>query len=107
VTAYPAYYPAVAFMAYTGARRGEALAIRWSDLHLEGGFVVSRRSLGDTKGSLAFKAPKNDKVRRVSVAPDLVAILVEHRQAQEQERRDGDRPSSIMSTHKSEKPLQK
>jgi integrase len=89
VTAYPAYYPAVAFMAYTGARRGEALAIRWSDLHLEGGFVVSRRSLGDTKGSLAFKAPKN----------------VEHRQAQEQERRDGDRPSSIMSTHKKRKTL--
>ena len=86
LTAYPAYYPAIAFMAYTGARRGEALAVRWGDLDLEGGFVTIRRALSDTKGSLAFKAPKNDKPRRVSIAPELVAILSEHRKAQGQER---------------------
>lgn len=86
LTSQAAYYPAIAFMAYTGARRGEALAIRWRDLDLEGGFVTICRSLSDTKGSLTFKAPKNDKSRVVSIPPELVAILSEHKDAQAKER---------------------
>ena len=34
----PWFYPAVAFAAYTGARRGEVLAVKWSDLDLDGGY---------------------------------------------------------------------
>ena len=45
-----------------------------------------RRSLSDTKAGLAFKAPKNDKMRSVAIAPELVAILTEHREAQAKER---------------------
>jgi integrase len=86
VTAYAAYYPALAFLVYTGARRGEALAVRWDDLDLAGGSVTIRRSLSDTKAGLAFKEPKNGKPRSVSIAPELVAILAEHREAQAKER---------------------
>jgi integrase len=86
VSAYAAYYPALAFLVYTGARRGEALALRWDDLDLTGASVTIRRSLSDTKGSLAFKEPKNGKARSVSIAPELVAILTEHREAQAIER---------------------
>ena len=86
VSAYAAYYPAIAFLVYTGARRGEALAVQWGDLDLDGGFVTIRRSLSDTKGSLAFKAPKNEKARKISIAPELVAILIEHRLHQALER---------------------
>ena len=31
----PRFYPAVAFAAYTGARRGEVLTLRWGDIHFE------------------------------------------------------------------------
>ena len=86
MSAYAAYYPAIAFLIYTGARRGEALAIRWGDLDLEHGFVTIRRSLSDTKGLLAFKAPKNNKARKISIAPELVSILIEHQAHQAVER---------------------
>jgi integrase len=86
VSAYAAYYPALTFLVYTGARRGEALALRWDDLDLANGSVTIRRSLSDTNAGLAFKAPKNDKTRSVSIAPELVAILTEHRTAQAEER---------------------
>lgn len=35
LSAQPWFYPAVAFAAYTGARRGEILALRWSDVNFE------------------------------------------------------------------------
>jgi integrase len=86
ISAYAAYYPALAFLVYTGARRGEALALRWDDLDLANGSVTIRRSLSDTKAGLTFKAPKNDKTRSVSIAPELIAVLTEHRKAQAKER---------------------
>jgi integrase len=54
--------------------------------HLANGSVTIRRSLSDTKAGLTFKAPKNDKTRSVSIAPELVAILTDHRTAQAKER---------------------
>ena len=85
VSAYAAYHPALAFLVYTGARRGEALAVRWDDLDLASGSLTIRRSLSDTKGCLAFKEPKNGKARSVSIAPELIAVLSEHRKAQAKE----------------------
>jgi hypothetical protein len=78
--------PSIAFMAYTGVRRDEALTIGLGRSDLEGGFVTIRRSLSDTKSSLAFKSTKNGKSRRISIAPELVSILSERRLIQKQER---------------------
>lgn len=45
----PWFYPAVAFSLYTGARRGEVLDVRWSDLNTQEMSVTIRRSLAETK----------------------------------------------------------
>jgi integrase len=86
LSGFPAFYPAVAFAAYTGARRGEVLSVRWRDLDLENGTVTIARSLSDTRGGLAFKAPKNGKSRDVELPASLVAILKSHHAAQARER---------------------
>jgi integrase len=79
----PWFYPAVAFAAYTGARRGEILALRWSDVHFEARSVTIARSLTD---DLRFKAPKNDKSRTIFVSETLCSILRTRRAAHAEER---------------------
>jgi integrase len=70
LTSLAAFYPAIAFLAYTGARRGEALALQCADL--ASGTETIRRSLSDTEAGLAFKLPKSGKPRSLSIAPELV-----------------------------------
>lgn len=87
LTAEPWFAPAVAFSIYTGARRGETLAIRWSDLNLVAKSVAIRRSLADTKtAGCFFKDPKNGKARTIALPAPLVSILERHRSAQGRER---------------------
>jgi integrase len=79
--------PIVSFLLGTGARRGEALALRWKDVDLDDGVVRIERSLEQTKAGLRFKSPKTKHGRRnVSVSPWLVAELRAHR-VRQQERR--------------------
>jgi integrase len=67
--------------AATGARRGEVLALQWSDIH--GSDVVITRSLTQTKAGLEFKAPKTeDSARPVSLPASTLAALDRHRQKQ-------------------------
>lgn len=82
LSSYGAFYPAVAFAAYTGARRGEVLAIRWSEVNLDAGTVTISRSLTQTRAGLAFKEPKNGRARTISIPPALVTILRSHMAAQ-------------------------
>lgn len=86
-SAEPWFYPAVAFAVYTGARRGEVLGLRWSDVGIESKTATIRRSLArvHSKG-LFFKEPKNDKARTIVLPAPLVAILGQHRAAQQRER---------------------
>jgi integrase len=67
--------------AATGARRGEVLALRWSDV--QGREVVITRSLTQTKQVLLFKGTKTEKPRRVVIPESVVAPLATHRQQQE------------------------
>jgi integrase len=79
--------PIVSFLLGTGARRGEALALRWKDLDLEAGVARIERSVEQTKAGLRIKSPKTKHGRRnVSVSPWLVAELRAHR-VRQQERR--------------------
>jgi len=56
----PSFYFAVAFSVYPGSRRGEVLAVRWSDLNLRAMYVTIRRWLAETKTrGLFFKTSKN------------------------------------------------
>ena len=83
LSAQPWFYPAVAFAAYTGARRGEVLALRWSDMSFELRSVTIARSITER---MEVKATKNDKSRRISMPEPLVAILKAHQAQQEKEK---------------------
>jgi integrase len=64
----------------TGLRRGELLALRLSDINLDGATVRVERSLEETGEGLRFKAPKTDHGKRtISLPPNAVAVLREHR----------------------------
>jgi integrase len=83
--------PIVSFLLGTGARRGEALALRWKDLDFDKGVVRIERSLEQTKGAkgslLRFKSRKTKNGRRnVSISPWLVAELKAHRTRQQERR---------------------
>ena len=79
--------PIVAFLIGTGARRGEALALRWKDVDFEKRIVRIERSLEQTKGGLRFKSPKTKHGRRnVAISPWLVAELRTHRTRQQERR---------------------
>ena len=71
------------FAAATGARRGEVLALRWSDI-LEGRQVLITRSLTQTRQVLKFKGTKTEKPRRVELPASVLAPLEAHRRQQEQ-----------------------
>ena len=79
----PWFYPAVAFAVYTGARRGEVLALRWSDVRLDKGCVTIARSVTE---QMEIKSPKNDRTRTISAPETLCAILKGHRAQQAKER---------------------
>jgi integrase len=67
----------------TGLRRGELLALRWSDLDLGCSILKVERSLEETKGALRFKCPKTKSGRRaLELPPSAVAMLADHRRAQ-------------------------
>jgi integrase len=79
--------PIVSLLLGTGARRGEALALRWKDIDFETSTVRIERSIEQTKAGLRIKAPKTRHGRRnVSISPWLVAELKAHR-VRQQERR--------------------
>ena len=78
----PWFYPAVAFAAHSGARRGEMLAVEWSDLDRDERTVTIRESLSEPKSGLVIKRPKNDKTRTIVIGPELVAIVRTHQAMQ-------------------------
>jgi len=68
-----------------GARRGEVLALRWSDIQ-EGRALIAR-SLTQTKQVLEFKETKTERPRVVKVPESALAALVVHRKRQDEFRR--------------------
>lgn len=65
----------VRFLARTGCRLGEALALRWCDLDLDARVATIARSVAPIGGGWQTSPPKNGRVRRVGLTPDLVAEL--------------------------------
>ncbi|KAB2919928.1 MAG: site-specific integrase [Hyphomicrobiaceae bacterium] len=53
----------------SGMRRGELLALRWTDIDLDGGFLRVERALEETKAGLRFKPPKTKHGRRTITLP--------------------------------------
>lgn len=75
------------FYILTGVRRGEALALRWSDVDLAAGTAAIRRSLVPVDHGLVFGEPKTERGRRlIGLDPELVRALGHHRRRQTEER---------------------
>jgi integrase len=81
------YRNVLTLIAATGLRRGEALALHWSDVDLDAGLLVVRGTLGRIGGKLVITEPKTDRSRRtVPISPGLVTMLLAHHADQEAER---------------------
>jgi integrase len=71
----------------TGLRRGEILALRWSNVDLIGGTIAVAQSLEQTSMGLKFKSPKTHRSRRSIGLPALaVEALRAHRAKQAEEK---------------------
>jgi len=68
--------------AATGARRGEVLALRWSDI--QDGRAIITRSLTQTRQVLEFKGTKTERPRDVKVPASALAALETHRKRQDE-----------------------
>jgi integrase len=66
--------------AATGARRGEVLALRWSDI--QEGCAVITRSLTQTRQVLEYKDTKTERPRDVKVPASALVALEAHRKRQ-------------------------
>jgi integrase len=72
--------------AYTGARPGELLALRWEDADLDDGVLHIRRALARVGKTLYYAACKAGSERTVPLAPVVVEALRRHRTRQVAER---------------------
>lgn len=80
-------YPIAALALATGMRRGELLALRWSDLNLDDATVRIERSLEETKAGLKFKGPKTRHGRRTISLPSSVIEPIRAQRKQQLEMR--------------------
>ena len=76
------FYSMVATAAFTGARRNEILALRWSDLDVGNRTLRIERALEATgKFGMRFKEPKSARGKRtIAIDDELVALLVAERE---------------------------
>jgi integrase len=65
------FYPALLFLISTGARRGEALGLKWSDVDFDRGRLHIRRAI--VRGEET--TPKNGRGRAIAMAPGLASVL--------------------------------
>jgi integrase len=79
-------YPLLVLAAATGCRRGELLALQWSDMDEGTSEISVSKSLEQTKAGLRIKSTKSEKPRRFSVPEWALEVLRAHRQEQQQDR---------------------
>jgi integrase len=82
------YYVLFYLALFTGMRRSELLALRWTDVDLLLCQIYVTRSLHHLRtGEIIFRAPKTTKGRRmVSLSPSTAQLLHEYKENQEEHR---------------------
>jgi integrase len=73
---------AIRLAALTGARRGEVCGLRWSDIDLDEGSLVIRRSVVELSHKLIVKDPKTHQIRRVALDAATTNLLRARREDQ-------------------------
>ena len=78
-------HAAIHLIAYTGLRRGEAVALRWHNVDLESGRLLIEESLVQTKtAGIIVEPPKTNSGRRVvDLDEGTTNVLAEHRAEQD------------------------
>jgi integrase len=71
----------------TAARRGELLALQWSDLDWKSGVLTISKSLEQTASGLRVKKPKNGKQRPCQIPTSAMAALRFHLEQQKENQR--------------------
>jgi integrase len=80
-------YEAIYVLALTtGARIGELLALRWSNLHADAGTLRIERTRSAAKDGPRFTTPKGGKGRTAHLTPRALEALRRHRARQNEER---------------------
>lgn len=77
----------VLLAAYTGARRGEVLAIAWDQVDFDIGRIRITRSLERLEGMFRFKDPKTKRSRRDVAVPKRVLDRLRRHRIEQSERR--------------------
>jgi integrase len=81
------YHDVLVLIAATGLGRGEALALRWSDVDLAGGTLKVAGTLSRVGSELVTSEPKTTRSRRtMPLSPAVVTMLKAHRATQAGER---------------------
>lgn len=78
----------VAVAAATGMRRGEILALRWSDLTDDFSYAHVRATLQATREGLAFERPKTARSRRAVALPVFLRPFLERQRKQHTVRKE-------------------
>jgi integrase len=81
------YYALSVFAADCGCRRGEQLALQWTDINPKSGVVTISKSVSETKDGLEIKVPKSRKSRFVRISETTINVLAEHRAQLVEEKR--------------------
>jgi integrase len=76
-----------AFLLHTGLRRGEALALQWSDVDLAKGLLRVRGTLARIDGELTVTEPKTAMPKRFVPISEPAERLLRHVQAAQVEER--------------------
>ncbi|HEV7173559.1 site-specific integrase [Pedococcus sp.] len=81
-------YPFFRLAAYTGARRGELLHLRWDDVRLDGDdpHIRIRGSVTMVAGKRVEGTTKSGRIRSVGLDAGTVAVMREHAERQSKER---------------------
>jgi len=66
-----------------GLRRGEVLALRWSDVNWDRAVLMVSRSLEESTVGVAFKEPKGKRSREVALPTVVVEALLKHQTQQD------------------------
>jgi len=61
--------------ATTGCRRGELCGLQWSDVDVDTGSLVVRKSVSDLPGRVEVRTTKTGLVRRMALDPATLAVL--------------------------------
>ena len=80
-------YPFIVLAAATGCRRGELLALQWSDLNENTGDLSVSKSLEQTRaGGLRVKGTKSGEPRQFVIPESALSILSDHRIEQNEDK---------------------